>query len=207
LIAGQTVAHEGILGKEFSLAAPDSPSVFIMALKKAEKSEKVVLRVREISGNAVPAARITFPCPVEEAQELNGFEENKATPGVEIDGNAIAFAIKGYEPKTFALKLGTPVATAPAANSRDSYNAILVHGVGGVNPIIRIELHKDEKISALAVCDLSGKVRCSISAAQDTRSFVWNGSDNRGERLPAGFYCVQIRTTRTVYRASVSILR
>ena len=54
LIAFETGKHAGALGKEFSLMKIDNPRIQVMALKKAEQSDEVILRMVEVDGK--PAA-------------------------------------------------------------------------------------------------------------------------------------------------------
>ena len=54
LIAFESPKHAGRLGKQFSLVKIDNPRIRIMAMKKAENSDEVILRMVEMSGQAQP---------------------------------------------------------------------------------------------------------------------------------------------------------
>ncbi len=52
----------------------DNPRIQIMALKKAENSDEVILRLVEMSGQAEPNVRVSFAGPITAAREVNGQE-------------------------------------------------------------------------------------------------------------------------------------
>src|SRR5690348_2812701 len=64
LIAFQTEKHAGTLGRSASLVKISNPRIHIMALKKAEQSDEVVLRLVELDGKPEPDVRISFAGPV-----------------------------------------------------------------------------------------------------------------------------------------------
>src|ERR1700748_1384769 len=51
LIGFQTTKHAGKLGRELSFASLNSPYVAIKAIKKAENSSEIVVRVQELTGS------------------------------------------------------------------------------------------------------------------------------------------------------------
>ena len=75
LIAFETGKHAGSLGKEFSLLKIDNPRIRVMALKKAENSDEVILRMVEMDGKADPSVKVTFAGPIAAAREVNGQEQ------------------------------------------------------------------------------------------------------------------------------------
>ena len=50
LIAFQTSKHAGALGKEFSLLKVSNPRIRVLALKKAEQSDEIIVRLVELDG-------------------------------------------------------------------------------------------------------------------------------------------------------------
>ena len=50
LIAFESAKHDGALGKQFSLITVSNPRIQVMALKKAEASDEMVLRMVEMDG-------------------------------------------------------------------------------------------------------------------------------------------------------------
>lgn len=109
LIGFETAKHEGALGRSFSLVQVDSPHVRVLALKKAETSDEVVLRMVELDGEAASQVHVKFAGPITAAREVNGQELPVGAATVE-DG-AFETSFRPYQPRTFALKLGAPPAT------------------------------------------------------------------------------------------------
>jgi alpha-mannosidase len=109
LIASQATKHTGALGKQFSLLSVSEPCARVMALKKAEESDDVVVRIVEVDGQSAPAVRLHFAAPVASARELNGQEIaiGKAT----IAGGDLVTTLGAYQIRTFAVRLAPPRAT------------------------------------------------------------------------------------------------
>ncbi|WP_263384515.1 alpha-mannosidase [Granulicella arctica] len=106
LIAFNTEKHTGRLGHTFSLLTVDSPSVRVLALKKAELSDEIIVRLVELNGAAANRVKVKFAGPIIAAREVNGQELPLGGANV-VDG-ALETSFKPYQPRTFALKLGTP---------------------------------------------------------------------------------------------------
>jgi len=104
LIGFSTEKHAGALGRSFSLMSIDNPNIRVLALKKAEMSDEVIVRMVELDGKATPQVRVKFAGPLETAREVNGQELPVGSAKV-IDG-ALETSFKPYQPRTFALKLG-----------------------------------------------------------------------------------------------------
>ena len=64
LIAFETTKHNGELGKSFSLLKADKTRVRVLALKKAENSDEVIVRLVELSGESQGNVRIAFGAPI-----------------------------------------------------------------------------------------------------------------------------------------------
>ncbi|SEF73027.1 alpha-mannosidase [Bryocella elongata] len=111
-----TEAHPGSLGKSFSLLSIDNPRVRVFALKKAEESDEVVLRVAELDGKPASDVHVTFASPVIAAREVNGQEQPVGDAQVN-DGKLVA-SFTAYQPRTFALKLGQGSVKASAVHSQ-----------------------------------------------------------------------------------------
>lgn len=106
LIAFETVKHRGALGREFSLVRIDNPRVRVMALKKAELSNEVILRMVELAGEAEPHVHVSFAAPITSAREVNG-QEQPVGPATVANG-VLETSFTPYQPRTFALKLAPP---------------------------------------------------------------------------------------------------
>ena len=82
LVAFKTTAHPGALGRAYSMATivnnglPDTTGqVAIVAMKKAEDSDEVVLRLQERYGQAAPNVTVRLGVPVLSGREINAAEE------------------------------------------------------------------------------------------------------------------------------------
>jgi alpha-mannosidase len=73
-VAFTTQRHAGALGRSFSLVSVDNPHIRILALKKAELSDEVVLRMVELDGHVAPNVKVKFASPIASAREVNGQE-------------------------------------------------------------------------------------------------------------------------------------
>jgi alpha-mannosidase len=121
LVAFATKAHSGALGREFSLLTVSdprggpTPRVRVLALKKAEASDEVVVRLVEMDGKPANDVRVKFAGPITAAREVNGQEQPVGAAEV-VDG-ALQASFKAYEPRTFALTLGAAPAHVQAVKS------------------------------------------------------------------------------------------
>jgi len=104
LVAFATEKHAGALGHEFSLVSVDSPNIRVLALKKSELSDEVILRMVELDGKAIPQVHVKFAGPLRAAREVNGQELPVGSANV-VDGS-LETSFTPYQPRTFALQLG-----------------------------------------------------------------------------------------------------
>jgi len=112
LTAFVTAKHPGALGKSFSLLHLNNSRIRVLALKKAEDSDEIIVRMVELDGKPQPDVRVSFAGPVVAAREVNGQEQPIGSATV-ADG-ALATSFTPYQPRTFALRLG-PSSTRLAA--------------------------------------------------------------------------------------------
>ena len=110
LIAFETSRHSGALGKSFSLLKVSNPRVRVLALKKAENSDEVVLRMVELDGKSAPDVRVSFAAPITAVREINAQEQGLETGGGSpiLNDGALLTSFDAYQPRTFALQLSTP---------------------------------------------------------------------------------------------------
>lgn len=98
--------------KTVSLVESDNSEILIRAVKKAEDSDSIIVRVQEMAGVDHPVAKLTFANTIAEAIETNGYEAPIGS--VNTTDTILEFALGHYAPKTFALSLnatktkGTP---------------------------------------------------------------------------------------------------
>ena len=133
LVAWQASPHPGALGRSFSLlavAAADGgvPPVAVRALKRAEASGELVVRLQELSGRPVEGVLLRLAAPIVTARELNGAEEPIAEhgtggalpaplPPLEVRGGAVVLGLAPFRPRTLALTVAPlPAAVAPVVS-------------------------------------------------------------------------------------------
>jgi alpha-mannosidase len=75
-----------------------------MALKRAELSDELIVRLVELDGKPQPDVRISFAAPITGAREVNG-QEQPVGPAT-VSGGALVTSFAAYQPRTFAMKLG-----------------------------------------------------------------------------------------------------
>jgi alpha-mannosidase len=111
LLAFQSSAHAGILGKSFSFLRVDNQHVFVTAVKKAEESGDVIVRMVEMRGVNAPSVHVAFAAPVTAAHEVNGQEipVGMAT----VAKGELETSLGPYAIRTFAVKLAASAKTLP----------------------------------------------------------------------------------------------
>ena len=123
LLAFETSKHEGALGRSFSLLNISNPRIRVLALKKAEQGDEVIVRLVELDGRPQPEVRVSFAAPITAAREVNG-QEQPVGPATVKQGALVA-SFGAYQPRTFALRLGVstakvaPLQSTPVALSYD----------------------------------------------------------------------------------------
>ncbi len=111
----QVDAHPGPLARGFSLARVDNSQVMIRALKQAQASEEIVVRLHELAGRPAKNVALTFCSPVTAARELNGAEEPVET--LPVSDRHLELSFEPYQARTIAVTLAPPPIplTAPTA--------------------------------------------------------------------------------------------
>jgi alpha-mannosidase len=115
LIAFVSPKHPGFVGKSFSLLKLNNDRVRVLALKKAEASDEVIVRLVEIDGKAADNVRLAMVAPIISAREVNGQEQPVGAAKV-VNGE-LATSFGPYQPRTFALRLAAAPQRVPAAKS------------------------------------------------------------------------------------------
>ncbi|HHT21165.1 MAG TPA: hypothetical protein GXZ74_06995 [Tissierellia bacterium] len=96
--------HHGVLGNEISLISTIQPGLKVMALKQAQDSDKLVVRVQDVSGKSLPDRRLIFAKRVMTVHEINGQEE--LIPGrVMIEGSSVKFDLNRNSLKSFVVQM------------------------------------------------------------------------------------------------------
>jgi alpha-mannosidase len=115
LIAFASSSHPGALGKTFSLLHVDQPNVYASAVKKAEDSNEVVIRLIEMRGEKAANLHAGFAGAAISAREING-QEQPIGPATVIKGQ-LETSLVPYGVRTFAVKLAAPKTAIPATHS------------------------------------------------------------------------------------------
>ena len=121
LIAFTAGKHPGGLDKSFSLLKINNKRVRVLALKKAEQSDELILRLVEMDGKPQKDVRVAFRAPLVAVRELNAQEEDVALASgaaATINNGELATSFGPYELRTFALKLGAPPAKISVPKSQ-----------------------------------------------------------------------------------------
>ena len=113
LFAFSTTKHDGALGRSFSLLKVSNPRVRVLALKKAELSDEVIVRLVELDGRPQSDVKVSFAAPIASAREVNGQEQPVGS--ATVVGGALVTSFGEYQPRTFAVRLAArPTATSVA---------------------------------------------------------------------------------------------
>jgi alpha-mannosidase len=141
LIAFEASKHAGAMGKTFSWLRVSNPRIRVLAVKKAELSDEVIVRLVELDGKPQPNVQISFAAPITAAREVNG-QEQPVGPATLSDGVLVA-SFGAYHPRTFALHLA-------AASSK-------VAGVHSAPVALRFDLATASNDGARSTSGFDGK--------------------------------------------------
>src|SRR5262249_7740381 len=75
LIAFESPKHRGALEKNFSLLSLNNSRIRVLAVKKAERTDEMIVRLVEIDGKEAQNVHLTFAAPVIAAREVDGQEQ------------------------------------------------------------------------------------------------------------------------------------
>jgi len=114
-LAFQAEPHPGALGPSFSFLTVSDRRVAARAVKVAERGDRVVVRLQELSGDGA-GVEVTAGTGVAAAWETDGCEARE-TP-CPVAGGAVRLALTAYQPRSLALRLAPPPAVAEATPSR-----------------------------------------------------------------------------------------
>jgi alpha-mannosidase len=103
LIAFETTKHAGSLGKSFSLVHLTNPRIRVLALKKAEGGDDIILRMVELDGKGAQDVRVSFAGPIAAAREVDAQE--RPIGSATVNNGSLVTSFTAYQPRTFALRL------------------------------------------------------------------------------------------------------
>jgi alpha-mannosidase len=107
--------HEGPLGRSVSLVTCDNPNVMVTCVKKAEGSNDVVVRLRELSGKNAQGVHIKLAGAATAAVEVDG-QEREIGPA-KVDVGSLVADVHGYGLRAFSVKVSPATASSQAAQS------------------------------------------------------------------------------------------
>jgi len=114
LQAFQTLPHAGVLGKSFGFLSCDNSNVMVKAIKKAENSNEIIVRLQELSGQPQTA---TLSCAgaITTARLVTGAEDplSALTPS----GGTVSITLGAYQPRTLALTIAPAPSTVAQPQS------------------------------------------------------------------------------------------
>jgi alpha-mannosidase len=114
LQAFQTAPQAGALGKNFGFLSCNNSNVMVKAIKKAENSNEIIVRLQELTGQS-QTAQLSFATAITAARQVNGAEDPLGTLSP-VSGQ-VTVALTAYQPLTLALTLAAPssLVTRPAS--------------------------------------------------------------------------------------------
>jgi alpha-mannosidase len=108
LQAFQTLPHAGGLGKAFSFLSCNNSNVMVKAVKRAENSNEIIVRLQELTGQA-QSAQLSCATAITAARQVTGAETPLTT--LSPAGGTLTVSLGGYAPMTLALTLAVPAST------------------------------------------------------------------------------------------------
>ena len=113
LRAYSTAKHDGPLGKSFSLVSLSNDQVEVMALKKAEDSDEIIVRLHETEGTGADDVTVKFAGGIAAAREVDGQE--REIGGVGVTDGKLTVSMTPFSMRSFAVTLSTASADKEAA--------------------------------------------------------------------------------------------
>lgn len=95
--------HTGSLGSSIGFIKTSDPSIIVRAVKKAEESDEIIIRVNEGANKPISYAELKLGNGIFSAREVYASEEFKGE-AIAVNGKLI-FSLKPYEVKSFAVTL------------------------------------------------------------------------------------------------------
>lgn len=111
----RTDSHPGPLGNTFSLLSLNKSQVQVAAVKKAEDSDEIIVRLKELTGQPVTGIALSFPAAVTSAREVDAQERQIGSASVQ--NGQLIFDMKPFSLRAFALKLAPPTSPPPPVAS------------------------------------------------------------------------------------------
>jgi alpha-mannosidase len=198
----------------FSFVTTDTPQVDVMAVKKAEKSNNYIVRVRETMGGSMANAHLTFAQNIQSFTEMSGAEDT-VTPAspASINGNALTFALTKYKLRTFSVALAPlPTNNAPgnggAIAPRPEWMPVTVRLAGIRNSKAVFNVRIGEIVRGISIFDAKGRlVRNLVSngGPGNARTIVWDCRNAAWKKVPIGMYYINCKSDHRGYSSQVAV--
>ena len=153
--------HEGTLGSEYSFGSL-SGNAIIRAIKKAENSDEIVIRIGESEKKEQKDVTLSLNCDILSAREIYASEEHIKDISL-VDGKLV-FDLKPYEIKSFALtiKKADAKATTEKVEIVNNINAFSTNAkpmgtLPVINKTIPQEIAPERIVSNGVPFEISGK--------------------------------------------------
>ncbi len=118
LRAFQTASHAGTLGKTWSMLRTNTAQVMISSIKKAENSNEVVVRLRELHGTNVQNLQIAGASQITAAREVDGQERDIIGSKTGVQNGVLTTSMPAFSLRAFALTLAAPAKKLAAPQNR-----------------------------------------------------------------------------------------
>ncbi len=116
-----TDKHTGALGREYSFVKLNNDTLRITAVKKAQESDEIVIRIAECTGSGVGGVEAQFSLPIADAYEIGGNE--KVIGRADFSGNKLRFDMNHNGIRSFAVSFDIPKAESKCEPIVLKYNA------------------------------------------------------------------------------------
>ena len=205
---------KGALGRRVSFASVSTPSVAVKAIKLAEESDELIVRLHELHGAPQSGVALRFARPITSFRELNGAEEtlesmewigsgvgfSPGEPAV-LEAGTLRIDFRSYQPRTFALRLSDPPARIEAPRSEPvelPYNLVGMtacrHGIeDGARAAERREAERAERARGHFATE-------TPAGADGATPPAGAGFDSAGRTFPAGLLPAQLERDGIEYR-------
>ncbi|MCC7476909.1 alpha-mannosidase [bacterium] len=117
LLAFETSGHPGSLGRQYSLLSIDNPRIRVLALKKAEDDDSLVIRMVNMDAQPQAGVKLAFAAPIINWQQVDGQERpTGGNPRLAGPLESMEIDFGPYQLQTYKISLQSgPPAAAPAA--------------------------------------------------------------------------------------------
>jgi alpha-mannosidase len=116
LIAFESPKHAGPVEKSFALLKLNQSRIRVLALKKAEATDEIIVRLVELDGKDAADVHLGFAAPVIAAREVDG-QEQPVGPAT-VKAGELVTSFTPFQLHSFALRLAPPARKLPAPQAQ-----------------------------------------------------------------------------------------